>query len=150
MTFSRILIGVDGEPHTEAALALAVGLARDHGAALEALYVVDPYLKKFTHEIYAVNRNECREHLDRSMAAEGEVALADLMARATAAGIEAGRRLEFGPPEEVIPRVLADGGFDLLVLGGKRFGGRLARWSSRDLPSRLNGRLPVPLLLARV
>jgi nucleotide-binding universal stress UspA family protein len=148
MTFSRILLCVDGEPHTEAAVALAIELARVHAAKLDALYVVDPYLKKFTTEIYAINRDECREHLDRSLAAEGEAALAAALGRAAAAGIEAGRLLEHGPPEEVIPRLA--GGYDLVVLGGKRFAGRYERWTSRDLPGRLDGKLSVPVLLARV
>lgn len=146
----RILLCIDGEPHTEAAVLLALELARVHGAALDALYVVDPYLKKFTDEIYAVNRNECRAHLDRSLAAEGEVALDQLLARAAVADIVAGRLLEHGPPEEVIPRLTITGGYDLVVLGGKRFSGRYERWTSRDLPGRLDGKFTVPVLLARV
>jgi len=150
MTFSRILLCVDGEPHTEMAVALALGLASARGVRLDALYVIDPYLKKFTDEIYAANRDECRAHLDRSLAAEGAVALDQLLARAAAADIVAGRLLEYGPPEEVIPRLVIAGGYDLVVLGGKRFSGRYDRWTSRDLPGRLDGKFAVPVLLARV
>ncbi|MDO8958117.1 MAG: universal stress protein [Rhodocyclaceae bacterium] len=150
MTFSRILLCVDGEPHTEAAVLLALDLARVHGAVLDALYVVDPYLKKFTNEIYAINRDECRAHLDRSLAAEGDAALDGLITRAAAAGMVVGRLLEHGLPEEVIPHLTVAGGYDLVVLGGKRFSGRYERWTSRDLPSRLDGKLSVPVLLARV
>ncbi|MDP1606941.1 MAG: universal stress protein [Rhodocyclaceae bacterium] len=150
MTFSRILLCVDGEPHTETAVHLALDLARAPGASLDALYVVDPYLKKFTDEIYAANRDECRAHLDRSLAAEGAVALDQLLARAAVADIVAGRLLEYGPPEEVIPRLVIAGGYDLVVLGGKRFSGRYDRWTSRDLPARLDGKFAVPVLLARV
>ncbi|MDP3031030.1 MAG: hypothetical protein Q8N33_03040, partial [Rhodocyclaceae bacterium] len=46
-------------------------VARVHKSALDALYVIDPYPKKFTDEIYAINRDECRTHLDRSLAADG-------------------------------------------------------------------------------
>ncbi|HEX8987519.1 MAG TPA: universal stress protein [Rhodocyclaceae bacterium] len=150
MSFSKILLCVDGEPHTEAALTIAVGLAREHGAQLDAIYVVDPFLQKFTHEIYAVNRDECRAHLDRSLAAEGEAALAEFAQRAAEQGLRVGQLLHRGPPEEVIPHVASDGAYQLVVLGGKRFQGRLARWTSRDLPSRLEGRLGVSVLLARV
>lgn len=150
MTFSRILLCVDGEPHTETAVALALDMAQALGAGLDALYVVDPYLKKFTDEIYAANRDECRAHLDRSLAAEGAVALDQLLTRAAVAGIVAGRLLEYGPPEEVIPRRVMAGGYDLVVLGGKRFSGRYDRWTSRDLPGRLDGKLPVPVMLCRV
>ncbi len=150
MTFSRILLCVDGEAHTETAVTLGFDLARRHGAQLDALYVVDPYLKKFTNEIYAVNRDACREHLDRSLAAEGEAALDRLMARAAAAGMTVGRLLVAGLPEEVIPDLVKTNGYDLVVLGGKRFSGRYERWTSRDLPGRLDGKLAVPVLLARV
>jgi len=149
MSFSRILLSIDGEPHSAAACAQALHLARD-GAALDALYVVDPYLKKFTTEIYAANRDECRAHLDRSLAAEGEAALAAFVAQAQAAGISAGRLLQYGEPEEVIPQLVASGGYDLVVLGGKRFSGRYERWTSRDLPGRLDGKFAVPVLLCRV
>lgn len=149
MSFSRILLCLDGEPHTESACAHALALART-GPALDALYVVDPYLKKFTHEIYAANRDECRAHLDRSLAAEGEAALDAFVARAQEAGVDVGRLLQFGEPEEVIPQLVTTGGYDLVVLGGKRFSGRYERWTSRDLPGRLDGKFAVPVLLCRV
>jgi nucleotide-binding universal stress UspA family protein len=150
MTFSRILLCVDGEPHTDAALTLALCLAKAHGAQLDGLYVVDPFLKKFTNEIYAVGRDECRAHLDRSLAAEGEGALDGLCSRAADAGIVVGRLLHHGPPEDVIPQVAGAGAYELVVLGGKRFSGRFERWTSRDLPGRLDGKLSMPVLLARV
>lgn len=150
MSFSRILLCLDGEPHSEMACASALELARIHRAALDALYVVDPYLKKFTHEIYAVNRNECRDHLDRSLAAEGEAALDRFCAAAQEAGLNVGRLLQHGEPEQVIPQLVMAGGYDLIVLGGKRFTGRYERWTSRDLPGRLDGKLAVPVLLCRV
>ncbi len=149
MNFSRILLCIDGEPHSAAACAQALNLARG-GAALDALYVVDPYLKKFTTEIYAANRDECRAHLDRSLAAEGGAALDAFVVQAEAAGISAGHLLQYGEPEEVIPQVVAVGGYDLVVLGGKRFSGRYERWTSRDLPGRLDGKFAVPVLLCRV
>jgi nucleotide-binding universal stress UspA family protein len=149
MSFSRILLCLDGEPHSATACARALELARD-GAALDALYVVDPYLKKFTSEIYAANRDECRAHLDRSLAAEGEAALDAFCAQARQADVAVGRLLEYGEPEAVIPHLTAAGGYDLVILGGKRFSGRYERWTSRDLPGRLDGKLPVPVLLCRV
>jgi nucleotide-binding universal stress UspA family protein len=41
--FKHILLGTDGSAASEHAAALAVSLARTHGAKLTALYVVDPY-----------------------------------------------------------------------------------------------------------
>lgn len=149
MAFSRILLCVDGEPHSELACQQALAFLRS-GAAVDALYVVDPYLQKFTCEIYAVNRDECRAHLERSLAAEGEAALDAFVARAAAAGFQVGRLLQYGAPEEVIPQLVTAAGYDLVILGGKRFKSRYERWTSRDLPGRLDGRLSVPVLLCRV
>jgi nucleotide-binding universal stress UspA family protein len=150
MSFSRILLCVDGAPHTEVACALALDLARMHIAAIDALYVVDPYLKKFTDEIYAVNRAECRAHLDRCLAAEGELALDQFIDRAASIGIVAGRLLQYGQPALASCGMTKAGSYDLVILGGKRFSSRFERWTSRDLPGRLDGKLAVPVLLARV
>lgn len=149
MTYSRILLCLDGESHSAAACTQALCLARN-GAALDALYIVDPYLKKFTTEIYAANRDECRAHLDRSLAAEGAAALDAFIAQAQAVGVSVGRLLQYGEPVEVIPQLVAAGAYDLIVLGGKRFSGRYERWTSRDLPTRLDGKFAVPVLLCRV
>jgi len=41
--FKHILLATDGSEASAHAAALAVGLARTHGAKLTALYVADPY-----------------------------------------------------------------------------------------------------------
>jgi hypothetical protein len=58
----RMLLCTDGEEHTRKAEDYAFHLAKGVGADLVGLYDVDPFLKKFTNEIYAVNRDECRDH----------------------------------------------------------------------------------------
>ena len=45
---------------------LAFRLARQFQAHLVGLFVVDPFLQKFTNEIYAVGREACRDHIDSS------------------------------------------------------------------------------------
>jgi nucleotide-binding universal stress UspA family protein len=42
--FKHILLATDGSPASEHAAAIAVGMARLHGAKLTVVYVVDPYL----------------------------------------------------------------------------------------------------------
>ena len=81
----HILFCVDGEPHTEKALRHALLLTGALSANLTALHVVDPYLEKYTHEIYAVGRNECRAHLDQSLRKEGLSALKEFAAIAATA-----------------------------------------------------------------
>ncbi len=144
-----ILLCVDGEPHTEKALRHALMLAGALAAKLTALYVVDPYLKKFTHEIYAVNREACRAHLDRALEAEGAEALAGFGALAAEAGIGFETRMLHGDPAAVIAALAAQEGFELVVAGGKALHGWRQRFESRNLPERLNRLLGCPLLIVR-
>ncbi|MRD47905.1 universal stress protein [Caenimonas koreensis] len=41
--FKHILLATDGSPASEKAVAMAVDLARTHGAKITAVYVIDPY-----------------------------------------------------------------------------------------------------------
>ncbi len=83
----RILVCTDGEGHTVKAEEHAVALAVRFGAAVTGLYVQSTFLTKFTHEIYAVNRNECREHLDEALRREGLAALEALGRRCSERGV---------------------------------------------------------------
>ncbi len=143
----RILLCVDGEPHTDKALRHALLLADTLGADLTALHVVDPYLEKYTHEIYAVGRNECRAHLDKSLRQEGTVALAAFVEQANAAGIAVAAELADGERAPVIATWSVN--FDLVVIGGKVLDGWYRRFESRNLPEQLFQRLAVPLLVVR-
>lgn len=143
----RILLCVDGEPSTEKALRHALTLTAALGADLTAIYVVDPYLEKYTHEIYAVGRNECRAHLDQCLRQEGAAALAAFAKQAGAAGIAAATELADGDRATVIAARAPD--FDLIVTGGKVLYGWYRRFESRNLPEQLFRRLAVPLLVVR-
>jgi nucleotide-binding universal stress UspA family protein len=142
-----ILLCVDGESHTDKAVEYALSLTRALGARLNALHVVDPYLEKFTHEIYAVNRNECRAHLDRSLREEGRAALQAFGKRAQAAGVDGITELMDGDRAEVI--VARAAACDMVIIGGKVLGNWYRRFESRNLPEQLFRRLAVPLLVVR-
>lgn len=143
----RILLCVDGEPHTERALAQALLLAARLDASITALFVVDPWLEKFTNEIYAVNRDECRAHLERSLREEGEAALAAFLDRARSAGVAAQPLVDAGDRAEVIAGHAP--AYDLVIIGGKVLEGWYRRFESRNLPEQLFRRLAVPLLTVR-
>jgi nucleotide-binding universal stress UspA family protein len=117
------------------------------GVELTALHVVDPYLEKYTHEIYAVGRNECRAHLDQSLRKEGLAALADFAEKAAAAGVTAATELADGDRAEVI--VARAASFDLVVVGGSVLEGWYQRFESRNLPEQLFRRLATPILIVR-
>lgn len=146
---ASILLGLDGEAHSGKAEAQALWLAGRLGARLCAVYVVDPYLKKFTHEIYAVNRDACREHLDRELEKEGRAALARFTELAGREGVAVEERILNGDPAEVLAELAAAETFDLVIIGGKPLRGAWQRFESRNLPERLHRLITGPLLVVR-
>lgn len=149
MPIGKLLLLTDGEPHTAKAETYALTLAAALSAELTALYVVDPFLKRFTHEIYAVNRDACRAHLDNALAAEGEAGLARFAGRAVSAGVALATRIRYGPPEQVMADEVAAGGYDLAILGAKHLERWWQRFESRKLPERLFRSVDCPLLLVK-
>ena len=59
----HILLGADGEPHTDEAVRWSLDLAIGLGLKLNAIHVRDPYLKQFYNEIYAQGREEYLDHV---------------------------------------------------------------------------------------
>jgi nucleotide-binding universal stress UspA family protein len=144
----RILLAVDGQPHTEAAIERALHLARVSGATVTALHVKDPYLKQFYNDIYAQGRQAYLDHIDRCLAEGAEEALADIARRAKGVAVEHRPLIRAGDPLEEIVAACADGDYDLLVIGGKAVAA--GRKPLRDLAARLagSGGLP-PLVVVR-
>jgi len=146
-TASPILIAIDGEPHTDAAVCWALDLARRLDVPLLALHVEDPYLEQFEGELYAQGREEYVEHVGRCLAEEGERAAARFLAEARRAGVEASVTVRRGDPLDELLREAGAGTCSLLVMGSKRLRG-LAAWRSRKLPGKLAAATcPVPLLI---
>ena len=71
----NILLCIDGNEVTERAEDFALGIAKSVSAEICALYIVNPRLKKFAHEIYAVGREEYRRYIDEALREEGTAAL---------------------------------------------------------------------------
>jgi len=145
----RILLCTDGEEQTARAERTALDLALQNGALLVGLYVVDPFLKKFTHEIYAINRDACRDHLDRLLREQGEKALEALANKAEAEGIRFESRMRYGSPEEEILKEIDEQSYDLLVMGSKLLKGWRQRMESVNLPRRVFMNAPISLLFVR-
>jgi nucleotide-binding universal stress UspA family protein len=149
MVIRKILFCTDGENHTHKAEIYAVTLAKTSGADLVALYIVNPFMKKFTHEIYAVNRNECRAYLDRSLQKEGENALEVLSQRIEQEGITALTKMRYGYPEEEILKEIKEDRYDMVVMGSKLLKGWKKRFESFKLPESIIRKSPIPVLLVR-
>ena len=112
---ARILVPTDFSRHSEAALAYAAGLARQLGATIELLHVVDdPFLSgAWSPDVYVPNATE----LLRDLAADARKRLDDAAARIAAHGITTGVSVLTGPPVRIIVEHAATGEFDLIVIG---------------------------------
>lgn len=149
MVIGKMLLLTDGESHTAKAEEYALTLAAALSAELVALYVVDPFLKRFTHEIYAVNRDECRAHLDNALAAEGEAGLAQFADKAARAGVAIRTLIFYGSPEQVVADEVVAGGYDMVILGAKHLEGWWQRFESCNLPGRIFRSVDCPLLVVK-
>lgn len=149
ITISSILICTDGQENTAKAEEYAVTLAQKFQATLAGLYVVDPFLKKFTNEIYAINRDACREHLDESLKNEGMTALEQLSLKAEAEGLRIIQRMRYGDPEEEILHEIKEGAYDVVVMGGKVLKGWRENFESFKLSEKIFKKCPLPLLVVR-
>jgi nucleotide-binding universal stress UspA family protein len=145
----RILLCTDGEEQTRRAEDMAFTLARQFNALLIGLYVVDPFLKKFTNEIYAVNRDECRDHLDRQLREQGESALKVLEERSKSEGVGFEWKLRYGSPEEEILKEIDEGSYDILIMGARLLKGWRQRMESVNLPKKVFSSAPIPVLFVR-
>lgn len=145
----RILVCTDGEEHSVKAESEAILIAQSLGAGVTGLYVLSPYLKKFTHEIYAVGRDECRAHLDRELLREGSAGLASFAARCATAGLECSTLIRDGYVADEILAEASSGGYRMLVMGAKL----LATWRERlvsvNVPEEVFRKSTIPMLFVR-
>lgn len=133
---AAILLAIDGEPHSDAAVDWALTLAARLDLPVTAVHVKDPYLKQFENEIYAQGREEYLAHVDRCLAERAARVIAGFAAAADARGAPHSVLVLDGDPLEQLRGQLARGRYTALVLGRKRLTG-VARWRSGDLPARL-------------
>lgn len=149
MTLKKILLCTDGEEHTHRAEDYAIDLAEKFGAEIICLYVVSPFLKRYTNEIYAVNRDECREHLDKSLQKEGEDALKKIMKKATGKNIVLFTKIRYGYPLEEILAEIDEGDYDILIMGSKLLNGWKKRFESFSLPEKIFKKSPISMVFVR-
>lgn len=147
----HILLCIENDPQSERAEDYAIWLSLTTACLITALHVVDPFLKKFTHEIYAVNRDECRQYLDRELTAEGNIALARFLQKAHQANLNPTPEtlLKNGDPEEIILTELSSNKYDLLIMGAKLLSNWKSRFESYKLSERIFRKSPVNMLFVR-
>lgn len=137
MEIRKILLCTDGEGPAIKAEDLALGIAKNAGALICSLYVVDPFLKKFADEIYAVGRDEYRDYMDKTLKDEGNKVLKEFQKKACDQQVQVIPKLRYGSPEEEILLEMEESDYDLVVIGSKVLAGWRERLESYNLPGKL-------------
>ncbi len=141
----RILVCIDGEPHSKGAIQWAIQLGLSLPAGVTALHVIDPYLKKFYNELYSQGRKRYLEYVDERLQEGADKTHSEFTRMCQAAGLEAGFKLRHGEPLREILDELRQTSPDLLIVGGKSLNA-WGRFRSRNLPLRLQKKAGVPIL----
>jgi nucleotide-binding universal stress UspA family protein len=122
--YDAILVPTDGSEGVDRTLDHALGMARNHGATVHALYVVD---RRF--ELAA---DGDRDDLIARLTDRGEAAVAAVAERAEAAGVDAVTGVREGIPYKTILGYADDAGVDVITMGthGRTGRDRLAHLGS--------------------
>lgn len=143
--FKRILLATDGSAASEHAARLAVDLAKQHGAQLTALYVVDPYPYLGIGESnplgFQAYMSAALEH--------GAAAHAKVLDLCEKAGIPCQTRLaeDIGAANGVVQSARQTEA-DLVVIGSHGRTG-IARLMLGSVATKVVAESPVPVLVAR-
>jgi len=132
----RILVCLDGEPHTRGAIERAIELARAESAELVGLHVIDEWLRQFSSEIYAQGRKEYLEWVDQCLEEKASTVRESFVARCHAHDVTARFVLRHGDRTAEIFAVVHELTPDLVITGGKDLT-RWERFRSGKLPERL-------------
>lgn len=142
----KILVCLDGEPHTSGAIEHAIKLGLAEKAEVIGLHVVDPWLRQFYSEIYAQGRKEYLEWVDECLKAEALETGEEFDALCVAQGLEADFRIRHGEPLAEILQEIGEISPDLVITGGKPLTA-WGRFRSGNLPIKLekslSGQTPI-------
>lgn len=132
----KILVCIDGEPHSKSAIQRAIFLGLSLPAEVTALHVIDPWLKKFYNELYSQGRRRYLEYVDECLQAKAEQAHKEFNGMCLAEGMEARFKVRRGEPMSEILEEVHQVAPDLLIIGSKPLNG-WGRFRSGNLPLRL-------------
>jgi nucleotide-binding universal stress UspA family protein len=145
----KILVCIDGEPHSEGAIQWAIRLGLSLPAEVTALHVIDPYLKKFFNELFSQGRKQYLEYVDESLQGKADLASREFTEMCHAAGLETRIKFRQGEPLEEILEELRQTVPDLLITGAKQMSA-WGRFRSRNLPLQLRKKAGPPVSLLSV
>ena len=143
--FKHILLATDGSAASRGAAALAVDLARVHGARLTALYVVDPYPYLGVGEAYPrgfqAYMSAAQQH-----AAQAHAEVAALAAGERRVDLEARLVQDVGASTGIV-QAASELDADLIVVGSHGRTG-LKRLMLGSVSARVVAESPIPVLVA--
>jgi len=145
----KILVCIDGEPHTKSAIQRAIFLGRSRSAEVTALHIIDPWLKKFYNELYSQGRKRYLEYVDECLQAKAEQVHEEFNGMCLAEGLEAGFKVRHGEPVAEILEEVREVAPDLLITGSKRLNA-WGRFRSGNLPLRLRKKVGRPTSMISV
>jgi nucleotide-binding universal stress UspA family protein len=145
----KVILCIDGETWTEKAVRYAIDITNGSMATLTALHVINPYLKKFADEIYAVGRNEYRKYIEKELLKEAEEIMNGFRAIADSTGLVYDVKLRYGTPEDEILKEISENPYDLLILGARQHNTLYARMRSFNLPGKIFEHLQIPTLFVQ-
>ncbi len=132
----KVLVCIDGEPHSKSAVQRAIFLGLSLPAEVTALHVIDPWLKKFYNELYSQGRKQYLEYVDECLQAEAKQVHKEFDEMCLAEGFEARFKVRHGEPMTEILEEVRQLDPDLLITGGKQLTA-WGRFRSANLPLRL-------------
>ena len=142
----KILVALDGSNASNNALNFALELADNLSADVELLTIVPPVFLP-SYSIYVLKSDaisECAKNLEISF--RGVLSKAQEEARRRHPKTKVSTRFEKGEPSEKIVEV-AQGGFDLIIIGSRGLGGRVSTLGS--VSSRVVDKSNCPVLIVK-
>ena len=138
--YDRILLPTDGSDASDRAVEQAVGLARETGAELHVLFVVEdiPYAPEMMDDT-----------VEEELQGIGEEAIAAIEARADGAGVDVVSAIRKGAPHSAILEYADGEGVDAIVMGTHGRSG-LDRYLLGSVTERVVRTADVPVLTVRM
>ncbi|PSP41003.1 universal stress protein [Halobacteriales archaeon QH_10_70_21] len=138
--YDRILLPTDGSDASDRAVEQAVGLARETGAELHVLFVVEdiPYAPEMMDDT-----------VEEELQGIGEEAIAAIEARADEAGVDVVSAIRKGAPHSAILEYADGEGVDAIVMGTHGRSG-LDRYLLGSVTERVVRTADVPVLTVRM
>jgi nucleotide-binding universal stress UspA family protein len=121
--FKKILLATHGTKGAQAAEDLSVELAREQGATLLCIHVVNEDWKWMTGDDWlntSASRNRFARHVEDELAGEAEVIRARVAEKAAESSVPVAFEKTVGNPGKVILEAASGTGADLIVMGSRQ------------------------------